>query len=252
MVFSSSAYHDETNIKRLLKRCEEMSNQKFEEEVEIDWRLKKYIESLENMLEDLDNKSCKPTDDIMASYRKRLAFLKGIVNVQQVENPLDKMKTYQATPKPTLGSNSNRDIEHSANETINSEVRDELFGKNESVLRKRTGASVLKSDDSTDLDDILKYHHTMQEKIADNMLVLARNIKEQSLIAGNIIRNDSVNVEKSAQLADNNIGHLRIQSDKLQENTRRTSQCWIWILIIIVLVVFINMVLLMKMTKKKT
>lgn len=44
---------------------------------------------------------------------------------------------------------------------------------------------------SDDLDILLKYHHSMQEKIADNMLVLARNMKEQSKLAGSIIRKDT-------------------------------------------------------------
>ena len=249
MIYSSSASHDEINVKRLLKRCEEMSKQKMEGQNETDWRLEKFIESLDNMIEELSNKSYKPADDVMTSYKKRLAFLKGMINVEKVENPLEKMKAFQAIPKPTLISNTNRDMEHAANELVNAEVREDLFGKSE--MRKRTGGQVLKSEDSTDLDDILKYHHTMQEKIADNMLVLARNIKEQSLIAGNIIRNDNVKVGKSAELADTNIDNLRTQSEKLQENTRKSSQCWIWILLIVVIAVFINMVLLMKMTRKK-
>lgn len=42
-----------------------------------------------------------------------------------------------------------------------------------------------------DLDALLKYHHSMQEKIADDMLLLARNLKEQSQLASSIIRKDT-------------------------------------------------------------
>lgn len=42
-----------------------------------------------------------------------------------------------------------------------------------------------------DLDVLLKYHHSMQEKIADDMLLLTRNLKEQSLLANSIIRKDT-------------------------------------------------------------
>jgi SNARE protein 1 len=41
-----------------------------------------------------------------------------------------------------------------------------------------------------DLDALLKYHHSMQEKIADDMLLLTRNLKEQSLLASSIVRKD--------------------------------------------------------------
>lgn len=42
-----------------------------------------------------------------------------------------------------------------------------------------------------DLDVLLKYHHSMQEKIADDMLLLTRNLKEQSQLASSIIRKDT-------------------------------------------------------------
>lgn len=249
MVFTEVPSRDEINIKRLLNRCEEMSKQKDENE-DMEWRLEKYIESLEGMINDINNKPHKPAEEVIASYKKRLNFLKTFLNVQNVDNPLDKMRAFQVTPKPAFAA-ENRDVEHSASESVHSEVRQELFSRSDNAVRKRTTFSNVR-EDSNDLDDILKYHHTMQEKIAENMLVLAKSIKEQSIIAGTIIRNDSSNVEKSAHLADKNIDHLKTQSEKLQENTRKTSQCWIWILIIIVITVFINMVLLMKMTRKKS
>lgn len=238
---------EEVNIKRLLTRCEEMSKHK--RDVDDNWRLERYIEGLEEMVNDLCLKSYKPSEDVMMSYKKRLNFLKSYFIVQSVGNPLEKARAFQATPKPGLPG-ENRDVEHTMTQSVNSEIRKELFSRGDNNPRLRTTYASPK-EDSSDLDEILKYHHTMQEKIADNMLVLARNIKEQSLVASNIIKNDSSHVEKSAQLADKNIGHLKVQSEKLQENTRKTSHCWIWILVIIVFAVFINMVLLMKMTKKK-
>jgi hypothetical protein len=52
------------------------------------------------------------------------------------------------------------------------------------------------SSTGEDLDVLLKYHHSMQEKIADDMLSLARNLKEQTLLANTIIRKDvKVNIK---------------------------------------------------------
>lgn len=42
-----------------------------------------------------------------------------------------------------------------------------------------------------DIDELLKYHHTMQEKIAEHMIELTRSIKEQAMTAGNIIKSDT-------------------------------------------------------------
>lgn len=41
-----------------------------------------------------------------------------------------------------------------------------------------------------DLDALLKYHHSMQEKIAEDMLLLVQNLKEQSQLASSIIKKD--------------------------------------------------------------
>lgn len=41
-----------------------------------------------------------------------------------------------------------------------------------------------------DMDGLLKSYHKMQENISDNMLSLARNMKEKSQLAGEIIKND--------------------------------------------------------------
>jgi SNARE protein 1 len=56
----------------------------------------------------------------------------------------------------------------------------------EDILRQRKQTST-----GEDLDALLKYHHSMQEKIADDMLLLARNLKEQSQLAGSIIKKDT-------------------------------------------------------------
>jgi hypothetical protein len=60
-----------------------------------------------------------------------------------------------------------------------------LSGSDDS-LRQRKQKST-----GEDLDVLLKYHHSMQEKIADDMLILARNLKEQSQLAGSIIKKDT-------------------------------------------------------------
>jgi hypothetical protein len=54
-------------------------------------------------------------------------------------------------------------------------------------VRQRT---TRQSSTGEDLDAIIKYHHSMQEKIADDMLSLTKNLKEQTLLASNIISKD--------------------------------------------------------------
>jgi len=50
--------------------------------------------------------------------------------------------------------------------------------------------STRQSSTGEDLDALMKYHHSMQEKIADDMLSLTKNLKEQTILASTIITKD--------------------------------------------------------------
>lgn len=47
------------------------------------------------------------------------------------------------------------------------------------------------SSSQEDIDSIMKYHQNMQEKVAENMVLMTKSLKEQSQIAGKIIRGDT-------------------------------------------------------------
>uniref|UniRef100_A0A1Y1MEA7 Vesicle transport protein USE1 n=1 Tax=Photinus pyralis TaxID=7054 RepID=A0A1Y1MEA7_PHOPY len=116
-------------------------------------------------------------------------------------------------------------------------------------LRKREPAK--KTSSTNDLDDIIDYHQDMQAKIADEMLTLTKNLKEQSELANKIIKKDTEVVGRSSQLTEDNFTKLKSESNKLTEHSKRAWKCWMWIMLLVVLVVFINMVLFMKVMKKK-
>lgn len=80
----------------------------------------------------------------------------------------------------------------------------------------------------------------MQEKIAEDMLILTRNLKEQSELANKIIKQDTEVATKSAHLTDKNFSKLKVESEKLAEHSRRACKCWMWIMLIIVMVLFIS------------
>lgn len=76
-------------------------------------------------------------------------------------------------------------------------LRRDLLGGN-SNLRQRvntTANSSVGSSDSNstggDMSQAMKHHENMQEKIAEDMLALTRNLKEQTEIANRIIRKDT-------------------------------------------------------------
>lgn len=79
----------------------------------------------------------------------------------------------------------------------------------------------------------------IQEKIAENMLLLAKNLKEQTQTANKIIRKDTEAVQASSKLTEKNFGSLKKESDKLQEHSKRAWKCWMWLMIGIVMAIFI-------------
>jgi unconventional SNARE in the endoplasmic reticulum protein 1 len=58
--------------------------------------------------------------------------------------------------------------------------------------------------------------------------------------------------EKSQNLSEQNAARLKLESEKLQEHSKRACKCWLWVMIIVVISVFISMVLFMKVMKKKS
>lgn len=91
----------------------------------------------------------------------------------------------------------------------------------------------------------------IQEKIAESMLQLAKNLKEQTQTANKILRKDTEVVQASSKMTEKNFGSLKKESDKLNEHSKRAWKCWMWIMIGIVMAIFIFMVMFMKLMKKR-
>ncbi|KAK9680471.1 Membrane fusion protein Use1 [Popillia japonica] len=206
----------EVNLRRLLAKCELLikNNQKEDE------RFPKYINSLEEMIKEIKSQSI-PNDNI-PDYIKRIKSLK-----------------FQ------LGMISDEELAAENSEKQNLNSREELF-----EVRKR---NVGKTDHSGDLDQVLNFHQNMHEKIAEEMLELTSSLKEHTTLANKIIKKDTETIGRSqlTQLTDHNFSKLKVESDKLSEHSKRAWKCWMWVLLVIVMVVFINMVLFMKVMKKK-
>ncbi|XP_054278139.1 vesicle transport protein USE1 [Macrosteles quadrilineatus] len=227
----------EINFRRLLSRCELMAKDNPSD----DWRLETFIANLEEMLSEMDKSPNAPNKETLSSYVRRLEFLKGLMDTNTITNPIEKVFAAQhLNPSPDSVS---KETHQKTVTKYTRELRDELFG--DSGLRQR------QMESSDDMDSLLKHHNNMHEKIAENMLSLARNMKEKSQLAGEIIKKDIQVVEKSSHLAEKNFSQLRVESERLQEHSRRAWKCWMWIMLVVVIVIFINMVLFMKVMKKR-
>lgn len=79
----------------------------------------------------------------------------------------------------------------------------------------------------------------IQEKIAENMLLLTKNLREQTETANKIIRRDTEVVQASSLMTEKNFDSLKKESDKLQEHSKKAWKCWMWLMIGVVMAIFI-------------
>ncbi|NP_001040358.1 embryonic development factor [Bombyx mori] len=246
----------EMNVRQLLSKCELIAK---EESIDGNWRLKKYVESLSSMITELKTGPDKPSKDILSEYSKRAAFLKGVVQTATLSTPIEKLEAVQQLSHgaATMSVDATQEIHQKTVAKYGVELRSELFGldDNDDSLRKR---NIIKTPNFTsnttsqeDIDSILKYHQNMQEKVAENMVMLTKNLKEQSQMASTIIKADTEALKKSSDLTDRNLSSLKVESERLQEHSRSAWKCWLWIMLAVVMVIFINMVLFMKVMKKR-
>merc|ERR1712226_1328201 len=104
---------------------------------------------------------------------------------------------------------------------------------------------------ATNLDKILAEHKDQQERVAEEMIALTRNLKEQSVAAGAMLRKDTVRLEQTSENADSNLAKLTEETLRVSEFSSRGCRCWIWLMMLLVVLTFLGMVLTMRLFRKK-
>uniref|UniRef100_A0A0K8TTI2 Vesicle transport protein USE1 n=1 Tax=Tabanus bromius TaxID=304241 RepID=A0A0K8TTI2_TABBR len=224
----------EINIRSLMSNCEELVS-----EEENFWRLRKYIKSLNTMIQELQETEDDNTN--ISQYKNRLESLKTTTNF--VESPPNQRRLKSKIKERTTGEDVLKEMNQLQESKYYLDLRKELM--NDDNLRLR------KPQNEENMGQAMKYFTDQQEKITEDMLALTRSLKEQTETANKIIKRDTEIVTKSTQISENNIGSLSKEAEKLQDHSRRAWKCWMWLMIGLVMVIFIFMVLFMKIMKKR-
>ncbi|XP_071439085.1 vesicle transport protein USE1 isoform X1 [Hetaerina americana] len=237
----------EINFKRLLNQCEKLVL----ENPKMDWRLEKYISALVPMVAELQSIPNKPKKDAMSEYIRRVQYLRGLLETTKLASPSEKVAAVQLLSHAPAATSETitKEIHQKSTSQFVQELRDQLFQTDKGSddgLRQRKQQST-----DGDLDALIKYHHSMQEKIADDMILLTRNLKEQSMIANAIIKKDVNTIEKSSDLAEQSMTQLKIESERLEMHRKKASKCWVFVIVLAVIIIFVWTVLFMKAFKKK-
>ncbi|XP_042299825.1 vesicle transport protein USE1 [Sceloporus undulatus] len=195
-----------------------------------------YVAALEEMLLALKNHSSKPAPEVLNEYSRKVDFLKGLLEAEKLSSSSEKALANQflapgrnpTTAKERIPATKTVHLQTKARYT--GEMRSELFGTDsssvsgleETSLRKRTAPIPDEKQSAAELDAVLQHHHSIQEKLAEEMLHLARNLKNNTLVAQNVIKQDNQILSHSLKLADQNFEKLKDESDRLEQHAKKS------------------------------
>ncbi|XP_077989115.1 vesicle transport protein USE1-like [Glandiceps talaboti] len=246
----------ETNLQRLLARCEGMAA----EGKHSDWRLEKYVGALQDKLSELKKAPSKPGPEIMQEYTKKIGFLKGLIETEKLPSPTEKAmanqllapgKTITLPDTKSSTTMTSKDLHLQASSRYTNQMRDELLGQDNSTENGvRHRGKTEEHDD--DLDTVLRHHQDTQEKLAEDMIRLAQSLKHNAIVAGNIINEDNKTLAESTKLADINYDRLKVESGRLEAHTKKSCNWWVWIMLLVVCITFIWMIMFIRMFPKKS
>ncbi|XP_054160902.1 vesicle transport protein USE1-like [Oppia nitens] len=263
---------EEIDFRRLLSKCEQLVEKHMKDNINTNngnnnWRLERYIHALNERLNELKElNACPVNENNLSNYKKKVSFFNSLLETQLMNhsnnnnNSTDQqlIKTEIMSPisvTPVDGgirSDKTKEIHLNLKSRLENDVRTELFGNKESSIQMRKRVA---NDDTTnssvDSDAILRFHQSVQEKVAQEMITLVHNLKQNCSLSNEIIKKDTESLEKSSSLAQRNTDNLKGNTVKISEYVRRSCQYWLWIMLFIVVFTFLWIVVFIRLFPKK-
>ncbi|KAF0875027.1 USE1 protein, partial [Crocuta crocuta] len=250
----------ELNLVRLLCRCETMAAEKRDPD---EWRLEKYVGALEDMLQALKTQASKPASEVINEYSRKVDFLKGMLQAEKLTSSSEKALANQflapgrvpTTARERVPATKTVHLQSRARYT--SEMRSELLGTVGLcpwALGTLCGVAGPSPGDekqsAAELDLVLRRHQNLQEKLAEEMLGLARSLKTNTLAAQSVIKKDNQTLSHSLKMADQNLEKLKTESERLEQHTQKSVNWLLWAMLIVVCFIFITMILFIRIMPK--
>ncbi|KAI1883326.1 hypothetical protein AGOR_G00244040 [Albula goreensis] len=252
----------EVNFTRLLSRCESIALQK---RGETEWRLEKYVAALEDMLVGLKKSSSKPAAEVLKDYSRKVDFLKGLLEVEKLPSPGEKAPSNQLLDPGQVPGAANEKMSgsrsiHSKKGRVVGEMKIEFMGAQESSktgstvtdMRHRRALRLQERRSVVELDAVMQQQRLLQEKLAEDVLHLARNLKNNSLASQGLLRHHSQVLSPTLEEADGRPEYLGAvsQSEQLKEHARKSVTCFPCLLLVLVCFIFISTILFIRLFPK--
>lgn len=184
----------------------------------------------------------------MLLLSKKVRTLRGVVEAEKLKSASERLAAVQIMPSVSKshGLEKTQEIFCQTRSKYNNQVREELFAgsKKHAVVDNETV--------SRDADLVLKHNQGVQDTVAEGMVALAQNLKENLHITGGIIRQDTQALEGTSRRTEENMLSLRAKSQKLSDFARRSCQYWLWFALFGVFLSFLFMIFFMRTFPKKS
>ncbi|XP_008058245.1 vesicle transport protein USE1 [Carlito syrichta] len=121
------------------------------------------------------------------------------------------------------------------------------------VRRRAGGAGSRPADEkqsAAELDLVLQRHQDLQERLAQEMLGLARSLKTNTLTAQSVIKKDNQTLSHSLKMADQNLEKLRTESERLEQHAQKSVDWLLWAVLVAVCSIFISVILFIRIMPK--
>lgn len=138
--------------------------------------------------------SSQVNENDLSNYLKKVNFLNGLIEAQLMSTSSDRLMAAQILSPISINSSNElksdktKEIHLNIKSKAENEIRRELLDQNKTILKKRTAES---QSSSADFDAVLKFHHSIQERVAEEMIELAHNLKHNCALSNDIIKKDT-------------------------------------------------------------
>ena len=209
-----------------------------------------YIDGLDDRLVELQMvTACQPSRETMLLLSKKVRTLRGVVEAEKLKSASERLAAVQIMPpvSKSHGLEKTQEIFCQTRSKYNNQVREELFAGSKKGRSGENDEAV-----SRDADLVLEHNRGVQDTVAEGMVALAQNLKENLHITGGIIRQDTQALEGTSRRTEENMLSLRAKSQKLSDFARRSCQYWLWFALFGVFLSFLFMIFFMRTFPKKS
>ncbi|NXS25112.1 USE1 protein, partial [Mystacornis crossleyi] len=207
----------------------------------------------------------KPAPELLNEYSRKVDFLKGLLEAEKLSSSMEKALANQFLAPgrtPTTAKErtpATKTVHLQTKARCTGQMRSELLGTIDpqgSVnplffpLCSCRGLTSDEKQSAVELDAVLQHHQDVQEKLAEEMLSLARSLKNNTLAAQNVIKQDNQTLSHSLRMADQNFEKLKDESDRLEQHAKKSVDWLLWMMLIVVCFIFISMILFIRIFPK--